>query len=84
MIGVFRFEIGFSSGRAQRGLGIRTKEFVLWTYAQPVQKNDKKLFYFFIIMKFMFLTVDVGEEREIKRELFELSGLAEKPGQKLP
>ncbi len=29
----------------------------------------------------MFLTVDVGEEREIKRELFELSGLAEKPEQ---
>ncbi|MBT3616991.1 MAG: hypothetical protein HN524_13500 [Verrucomicrobia bacterium] len=35
-------------------------------------------------MKFMFLTVDVGEEREIKRELFELSGLAEKPGQNSP
>ena len=29
----------------------------------------------------MFLTMNVGEEREIKRELFELSGLAEKPGQ---
>jgi hypothetical protein len=26
-------------------------------------------------------TVDVGEAREIKRELFELSGLPEKPGQ---
>jgi hypothetical protein len=25
--------------------------------------------------------VDVGEERKIKRELFELSGLSEKPGQ---
>jgi len=32
-------------------------------------------------MEFMFLTMNVGEEREIKRELFELSGLAEKPGQ---
>jgi hypothetical protein len=32
-------------------------------------------------MKFMFLTVDVGEARKIKRELFELSGLPEKPGQ---
>jgi hypothetical protein len=31
-------------------------------------------------MKFMFLTVDVGEERKIKRELSELSGLPEKPG----
>ena len=31
-------------------------------------------------MKFVFLTVDVGEEREIKRELFELSGLAENRG----
>ena len=30
--------------------------------------------------KFMFLTVDVGEERKIKRELSELSGLPEKPG----
>jgi hypothetical protein len=30
-------------------------------------------------MKFMFLTVDVGEERKINTELFELSGLAEKP-----
>ena len=29
----------------------------------------------------MFLTVDVGEERKIKRELFELSGLPEKPGE---
>jgi hypothetical protein len=32
-------------------------------------------------MKFMFFAVDVGEEREIKRELFELSGLPEQPGQ---
>ena len=32
-------------------------------------------------MKFMILTVDVGEERKIDRELLELSGLPEKPGQ---
>jgi hypothetical protein len=31
-------------------------------------------------MKFMILTVDVGEEREINTELFELSGLPKKPG----
>jgi hypothetical protein len=31
-------------------------------------------------MKFMILTVDVGEERKINRELLELSGLPEKPG----
>ena len=29
----------------------------------------------------MFLTVDVGAERKINTELFELSGLPEKPGQ---
>jgi hypothetical protein len=29
----------------------------------------------------MFFTVDVGEAREINTELFELSGLPEKPGQ---
>jgi len=28
----------------------------------------------------MFLTVDVGEEREINTELLELSGLPENPG----
>jgi hypothetical protein len=39
-----------------------------------------KSFYFLVKMKFVFFTVDVGEEREIKRELFELSGLPEKPG----
>jgi hypothetical protein len=32
-------------------------------------------------MKFMFFTVDVGEARKIKRELFELSGLPEEPEQ---
>jgi hypothetical protein len=31
-------------------------------------------------MKFMFFAVDVGEERKINTELFELSGLLEKPG----
>jgi hypothetical protein len=32
-------------------------------------------------MKFMFLTVAVGEARKINTQLFELSGLPEKPGQ---
>jgi hypothetical protein len=32
-------------------------------------------------IKFMFFTAAVGAARKIKRELFELSGLAEKPGQ---
>ena len=31
-------------------------------------------------MEFMFLTMNVGEEREINTELFELSGLPKKPG----
>jgi len=31
-------------------------------------------------MKFMFLTVAVGEARKNNIELFELSGLPEKPG----
>ena len=34
-------------------------------------------------MKFMFLTVDVGEERKINTELLELTGLPEKTGIKL-
>ena len=52
----------------------------LWTYAQPEQKNDKNSSISSQNFNLCFFTAAVGAARKIKRELFELSGLPEKPG----